>query len=80
MGGRKKPKATDQSLLTCRKEKTTNITQILWLSVLPVKMILAPGDAGLLLFFMILKVIKKECTPSPLKEFCLQECVVFPDA
>lgn len=41
MGGTKKPKATDQSLLTYRKEHAPNITQILPLSVPPVKIILA---------------------------------------
>lgn len=39
--GEKKPKATDQSLLTYRKEQTPKITQIFPLFVRPVKIILA---------------------------------------
>lgn len=46
MRGRKKPKATDQSLLTHRKE-TPNIIQVFPISMPSVKMILAPGDAAL---------------------------------
>lgn len=75
MRGRKKPKATDQSLLTHRKE-TPNIIQVFPISMPSVKMILAPGDAALSLFFVSLKMIAGK---SSLKEFCLQYCVVFPD-